>query len=156
LIPVIQAERRASRVLVPISDEWYVTEKGEDVTDRFITGPPGSVAEAASGKSGSDGPSSLRRIFVVYGRNVKARDAMFAFLRALGLEPLEWGQLVDETNTGTPYVGDVLDAGFATAAGVVVLLTPDDEARLRSSLREPVEAAYEGETDGTGTSKCSV
>jgi predicted nucleotide-binding protein len=148
LIPVIQAERRSSRVLVPISDEWYVTEKGDDVTDRFITGPAGSVAEAAFEESGSDVPSGLRRIFVVYGRNLRARDAMFAFLRALGLEPLEWGQLVAETTTGTPYVGDVLDAGFATAAGVVVLLTPDDEARLRSSLREPVEPTHESKLTG--------
>lgn len=148
LLPVIQAERRASRVAVPILDEWYVTEKGENVTDSFITGPQGSLGGGASIEATSSTPSRLRSIFVVHGRNLKARDAMFTFLRALGLEPLEWGQLVAETHTGTPYVGDILDEGFATAVGVVVLLTPDDEARLRPSLRDPVEPAHETKLTG--------
>ena len=34
---------------------------------------------------------------VVHGRNLAARDAMFAFLRAIGLEPLEWSVLVSAT-----------------------------------------------------------
>ncbi len=35
---------------------------------------------------------SERKIFVVYGRNKHITDAMYTFLRALGLEPLEWEQ----------------------------------------------------------------
>ena len=43
LLPHIRAERRASRVLVAIPDDWYVADHGQDVTDELITGPPGSA-----------------------------------------------------------------------------------------------------------------
>lgn len=39
-IPEIRAERARSSVLVAISDRWYVTKKGRDVTRKFITAPP--------------------------------------------------------------------------------------------------------------------
>lgn len=42
LIPKIKEKRRKSNVIVSISDEWYVTQEGKDVTDEYITGPPGS------------------------------------------------------------------------------------------------------------------
>lgn len=72
-----------------------------------------------------------KKIFVVHGRNHAARSAMFAFLRAIGLEPIEWDQAVSFTGQGSPYIGDVLDQAFADAQAVVVLLTGDDVARLR-------------------------
>jgi predicted nucleotide-binding protein len=150
LLPVIQAERRASRVATLIPDEWYVTEKGENLTDQFITGAPGSILsnESADGQ-GTASPTDLRRVFVVHGRNVTARDAMFTFLRAVGLEPLEWEQMVAEAHSGIPYIGDVLDAGLASAAGVLVFMTPDDEARLRAPLRRPTgEPRHETELTG--------
>jgi hypothetical protein len=34
--------------------------------------------------------SAPRIVFVVHGRNLDLRDSMFAFLRAIGLKPLEW------------------------------------------------------------------
>ncbi len=41
LIPQIKAERKRSSVVVlTISDEWYVTKKGKDVTRKFIKYPP--------------------------------------------------------------------------------------------------------------------
>jgi hypothetical protein len=59
-----------------------------------------------------------------------AREAMFSFLRSLGLDPLEWAAIVAATGKGTPYVGEVLTKGFEIAQAAVVLMTPDDEARL--------------------------
>jgi hypothetical protein len=56
---------------------------------------------------------------------------MFAFLQALGLRPIEWSQAVAWTRKGSPYVGEVLDAAFAKARAVVVLMTPDEIAYLR-------------------------
>lgn len=41
ILPIVQAERAQSRVKVLISDDWFVADKGEDVTDAFITAPPG-------------------------------------------------------------------------------------------------------------------
>jgi len=84
-------------------------------------------------------------VFVVYGRNDAARAAMFEFLAALGLEPLTWEKLLATTGEAAPYVGDVLTAGFRVAQAVVVLLTPDDEARLRLSLQVTRDPIYEKE-----------
>ncbi|MBN2101592.1 MAG: hypothetical protein JW716_01835 [Candidatus Aenigmarchaeota archaeon] len=41
IIPQIKARRMKNKVIVPISDEWYVTKEGIDVTDKFIKNPPG-------------------------------------------------------------------------------------------------------------------
>jgi hypothetical protein len=73
-------------------------------------------------------------VFVVHGRNEKLRSAMFDFLRAIGLKPLEWDQAVSLTGNGSPYIGEVLDAAFATAQAVVVLFTPDEITYLRPDL----------------------
>ena len=67
-----------------------------------------------------------RQVFVVHGRNLKARDAMFAFLRSLDLKPMEWNEAVSLSGSASPYIGQVLDAGFAHAQAVVVLMTPDE------------------------------
>ncbi|MEA5457315.1 nucleotide-binding protein [Sinomonas sp. JGH33] len=72
------------------------------------------------------------RVFVVHGRNAAARDAMFAFLRSIGLKPLEWDQAMALTGKASPYIGEVLDVAFEDAQAIVVLLTPDDIAYIRS------------------------
>jgi predicted nucleotide-binding protein len=72
-----------------------------------------------------------RDVFVVHGRNIAARDAMFAFLRALGLCPIEWSTAISATGSGSPYIGEALDAAFTMAQAVVVLMTPDDIAYLQ-------------------------
>jgi predicted nucleotide-binding protein len=45
------------------------------------------------------------KVFVVHGRNEKARIAMFAFLRAIGLQPIEWSEAVSLTGTGPAQRG---------------------------------------------------
>lgn len=72
-----------------------------------------------------------RAVFVVHGRNNAARDAMFTFLRALDLKPIEWNRAVELTGNGSPYIGQVLDAAFDHAQAVVVLMTPDEVAYLQ-------------------------
>jgi predicted nucleotide-binding protein len=74
---------------------------------------------------------NAKKVFVVHGRNLGARDAMFAFLRAIGLEPIEWSTAISATGSASPYIGQALDAAFEMAQAVVVLLTPDDIAYLR-------------------------
>jgi predicted nucleotide-binding protein len=87
-------------------------------------------------------------VFVVHGRDLAARDAVFSFLRSLGLRPLEWTQVLRLTRRGSPYVGEALDAAFAEAAAVVVLITPDDEARLRPSFLQASDPAHERNLTG--------
>jgi len=80
--------------------------------------------------SEGDGENA-KRVFVGHGRNLGARDAMFDFLRAIGLEPIEWSTAISATGSASPYIGQALDAAFEMAQAVVVLLTPDDIAYLR-------------------------
>ena len=92
--------------------------------------------------------STLRR-FSWYTAAISLRgDAMFDFLRALGLHPLEWQELVAQTRQGSPYIGSILDSAFSRAHALVVLMTPDDEARLSEPFRnvnEPDEEKLKGQ-----------
>jgi predicted nucleotide-binding protein len=87
-------------------------------------------------------------VFVVHGRNESARDALFAFLRALGLQPLEWTQAIKNTGLGSPDIGTILERAFTDAVAVVVLLTPDDEARLRQEHVKSNDPSYEKNLTG--------
>jgi predicted nucleotide-binding protein len=85
------------------------------------------------------------RVFVVHGRNEAARKAMFEFLRAIALEPLEWTEAVALARDGSPYVGTILDRAFAEVQAVVVLLTGDDLAYLRDDFVSPDDPPHERE-----------
>lgn len=58
------------------------------------------------------------------------------------------------TGEPSPYVGTILDTAFREAAAIVVLLTPDDEARLRKRYRKANEPKYE--TSLTGQARPNV
>lgn len=85
-----------------------------------------------------------KKVFVVYGRDKSVREAMFHFLRAIDLRPIEWSQAIVLTEKGTPYIGEILDAAFTAAQAVVVLLTGDDKARLKKKLLKKRDASFEG------------
>ena len=121
----------------------------KNVTSDLITGPAGSELEATSSTAEELRPAaSARDVFVVHGRNDKARDALFAFLRSIKLDPLEWAEAVRFTGKPMPYVGEVLDAAFTRAHAVVVLFTPDDEARLKKEFRTDNDPPHEIEPTG--------
>lgn len=82
-------------------------------------------------------------VFVVCGRNEEARNALFSFLRSIELHPLEFSEAILKTGKGAPYIGEILDAAFSYAKAVIVLMTPDDEARLREPYRRPEDPVYE-------------
>ena len=134
---------------------WTYSTEERDITNQWITGPPGQ--ETIDGEEpivtlnqeqDVHPATDAREVFVVHGRNGAARDAMFTFLRALELHPLEWSELVNTTGQGSPYIGNVLDVAFSRAHAVVVVMTPDDEVRLREQFRkdnEPEEAELKGQ-----------
>ena len=120
-----------------------------DVTDSLITGPPGPGSRAAHQTSSEVRPSvDSREVFVIHGRNSTARDALFEFLRAIDLHPLEWSEAVSATGKASPYIGEILDAAFSRAHAVVVLFTPDDEVRLRQEFRGDGDLPHETELTG--------
>lgn len=101
----------------------------QEGSSRMVT----SELVEAGAAAGAD-PS---KVFVIYGRNRDARREVFAFLRSIGLRPLEWDQAVALTNQASPYVGDVLTAGLRAAQAIVVLQTPDDIVYLDGDFCDP-------------------
>ena len=129
-----------------------VVQFGEDVTDRFVTGVPSPAASVPADEHGAPDP---RAVAVAYGRDSEVRDAMFEFLRALGLDPLEWEELVATTGSAMPYSGEAVEQGFRQAQAVVVLFSPDDEARLHPDLHG-CQGEPEHERELTGQPRANV
>jgi hypothetical protein len=84
-----------------------------------------------------------RKVFVIHGRDDKLRDSIFAFLRALGLSPIEWSQAIKATGNPAPFIGEVLEAAFSEAQAAVVLLNGDDMAYLHVGLQREHDPDYE-------------
>ena len=120
-----------------------------EITQEFITLPPGSDIETVHHPDIELAPpTDAREVFIVHGRNLAARDALFDFLRAIDLHPLEWSEAVQSTGRASPYIGDILTAAFSKAHAVVVLMTPDDDAQLREPLRSDNDPPHETELSG--------
>jgi len=84
-----------------------------------------------------------KKVYVVHGRNEKARGAMFDFLSSIGLDPIEWNQAIKSTGIASPFIGEVLDKAFEVAQAVIVLITGDDVARLKDQYVKEDDPDYE-------------
>ncbi|MGH7305524.1 MAG: nucleotide-binding protein [Candidatus Rokuibacteriota bacterium] len=91
-------------------------------------------------------PARRRTVFVVHGRSLRARNAMFEFLEALDLRPMLWSEAVRTTGRSLVHISTVLASAFAKAQAVVVLFTGDDEGRLRKRFRSKGDPRHETET----------
>jgi predicted nucleotide-binding protein len=87
-------------------------------------------------------------VFVVHGRDEELRKSMFAFLRALGLNPMEWSHAVETAKGANPYVGQILDAAMEKVQAVVVLFSPDELAQLKENFCSRDERKTEGRLQG--------
>jgi predicted nucleotide-binding protein len=87
-------------------------------------------------------------VWVVYGRNERLRKALFQFLRSIDLTPIEFSKAITLTGKASPHVSEILDAAFREAVAVVVLLTPDDEAKLKGEFIKATDPAYEKKLTG--------
>lgn len=115
LIPEIKAERARSRVLVAISDKWYVTKKGKDVTKEFIVHPP-KKQEAVK-----ISVESSKNVFIVHGRDHEPMKELKSLLYEFGLNPIVLHEQASGSRTIIEKLEKHSDVGFA-----FVLLTPDD------------------------------
>ena len=150
------------RIRIYKSEEFVVSlnnvpDSTVEVTGELIVGAPGWELEEEKGMVSLQNhqPSvDAKEVFVVHGRNDGARKALFDFLRAIGLKPVEWSEAVRATGKASPYIGEILDAAFSRAHAVVVLFTPDDEARLREQFR--IDSDLLHETQLTGQARPNV
>lgn len=133
--PVVHQLRGVDSIRAYIDKQFEIASKDANYLAPFVAGT-GTEGEVAMPMASPD----RRRVFVIHGRNEPARKALFAFLRAIGLDPIEWSKAIAMTGKGSPYIGEVLDAAFGAAQAVVVLQTPDDVAYLHPSLTYPGDA----------------
>lgn len=110
--------------------------------------PPSARPAATADIEVAPDPNRARKVMVVYGRDNTATRALFDLLRAVGLQPQEWTQLIRETGTGAPYTGQVLDRALEIVQAVVVLFTSDDQARLHPDLLSAGDTPTERELRG--------
>ncbi len=105
-----------------------------------------ATAARAKGKPKRIAKTKENTVFVVHGRDSKVRDAMYQFLGALGLKPQEMGHAIRSVRRagGNPYVNDVVNKIMEQAEAIVVLLTPDDEVKLKDQFCSPSERKTEG------------
>ncbi len=100
------------------------------------------VGKAKHAKGGIRMPEK-KKVFVVHGRNIAIRDAMFEFLRSIGVEPIEWIQAKRLTKKASPYIGEILDTAFSYAQAIIALFTPDDVAMLAEQFQLDNDPEYE-------------
>lgn len=105
-------------------------------TGPLVTSPRASPTTPITG-------ANPREVAVVHGRDSEVTQAVFEFLRALDLRPLEWEEVLSRASAATPYTGHLIEKLFEDVQAVVVIFTPDDEARLHPQLQRAGEAAHE-------------
>lgn len=114
---------------------------------------PLPVVDASPKRERSRKPKSTKKtrgnsVFVVHGRDETLRKSIFAFLRALGLNPMEWSHAVATAKGANPYVGEILNAAMNKVQAVVVLFSPDELAQLKEQFCGKDEKRSEGRLEG--------
>jgi predicted nucleotide-binding protein len=125
LVPQLRARRTEKGLISATPDEWFVVNGGREVSEQFITGLPGTGPRATADKA-STFAADRKAVMVIYGHDTQANDALFGWLRAIGLRPREWSQLIQASGSASPYIGDVLDKALQQVQAVVAFFTPDE------------------------------
>jgi predicted nucleotide-binding protein len=123
---------------------------GNDDDDRDV---PVAAAGAAPRRPVHRKPKPVKKaksdgVFVVHGRDEELRKSIFTFLRAIGLNPMEWGHAVAAAKGANPYIADILNAAMAKVQAVVVLFSPDELAQLKEHFCTRDDRKTEGKLDG--------
>jgi len=117
-----------------------ITSFGVDEAERIdsltLSNQRQSIPSATMPRDRHEGSSPLdpSTVFVVHGRNEVARQRLFSFLRSIHLKPHEFQQWIARAKETSPSITQILDQAFAEAQAFVILLTPDEETRLREEL----------------------
>jgi predicted nucleotide-binding protein len=153
--PFADDKNLAENFLARLDDELryldIAAERAAEATDlltrqedaRASTAGRATMSRARATGGGTPADDITRNVFVVHGRDEQARVALFSFIEALGLHPLDWETLVAATGSAAPYLRDVIMQGIAMAQAAVVLMTPDDVVRLHPDLHQADEDIHE-------------
>ncbi|MCH7819726.1 MAG: nucleotide-binding protein [Candidatus Marinimicrobia bacterium] len=115
------------------SYEWSAADRAEDVTEEYITGPPGSkrITNPTEEIIQTSMLKSEKKVFVVHGHDQELKNDVEVFLKNIGLEPIVLHREVDEGLTLIEKFERHSDVGYA-----LILITPDDEAFPKSELKK--------------------
>ncbi|GAA2955470.1 nucleotide-binding protein [Glutamicibacter bergerei] len=89
-----------------------------------------------------------RRVFIVHGRDLDSKNTLERFLKHVDALPLTWTDARQLTNKPSPSTLEIVKAGLMNAQAVVVLFTPDDQARLDKQFVKPSDRSPEKELTG--------
>jgi predicted nucleotide-binding protein len=143
----------ARSMLERLADEVTYLDQAAERAQLSSAVPPAAGPSRSAGRHHPTPPVTetvtsgdlRRKVFVVYGRDGQAEGAVYDFLRAIDLCPLEWEEVVAATGKMAPTLGEAVRAGLALAHAVVVLMTPDDVVRLHPDLHAKNETMAETE-----------
>lgn len=83
--------------------------------------------------------SDNNKVFIVHGRDLEFKKKIVGFLRALSLQPLEWDYVAGKTGKATPTTHEIIVKGFEIAQVIIVLLTGDDEGKLKDIFHQDTD-----------------
>lgn len=149
----VEAARVPTSATTPSDTRQPATASARS-TDSALSGPQPTGASA--NQSPSTGNPNLsfdnlarRSVFIVRGRDADVHASLASFLKALDLRVITWEAAAQLAGGGSPQTLDIVRAGIAAADAVVVLLTPDDEGRVKAEFSEvtddPREASLTGQ-----------
>jgi len=121
----VEKARKNGKISSSISVSSFV-DMGEEVTYKFIRGPPGYKnagrrEQSKEPEKQNKGAEYSRKIFVVHGHDEMLKNDTERFLRELGLEPIVLHRQPDKGLTIIEKLERYSNVGYA-----FVLLTPDD------------------------------
>ena len=125
LLPPERRRQADGRLVTVRPDKWSVPVEGRDVTEQFLTGPPGT-GPRADPKGFTTFAANRKAVMVIYGHDTQANTALFDWLRAIALQPQEWSQLIQASGNASPYIGQVLEQALQDVQAVVAFFTPDE------------------------------
>lgn len=85
----------------------------------------------------------FEEVFVIHGRNIKIRDSMYKFLRALGLKPVTFEEAKSRTGLGSPTIMEILNKAINENMIILSLYTPDDIAFMNPYFHKDRDSEIE-------------
>lgn len=103
---------------------------GNGVGVNTLEGELQNMTEAVAAVTG---PAN-RKVFIVRGQDQRPVDVLEKFLHFAGLEIMSWNDAEDLTGETQPDTYDVIVEAMKAAAAIIIILSPDDEARLKEEF----------------------
>lgn len=153
----MQMKESKGRKISTNTESWkrWAFSECLQVTNEYIVGAPGFKSSLLQlQRSDSRNSADPHRVFLVHGRDLVARDGVVTLIQAVGLSPVGWSEAKRATGKASPYVGEILEAGFGLAHAALILLTPDDEGKVREQFLQEYDS--EGEREYTGQARQNV